>query len=78
MQEEIIYLGFVISYGELKMDQEKVSAILSWPTPITMNDVRRFHGLATIYRNFIRVFSHICAPMLDNIKGGQKCRFNWT
>lgn len=78
MQEEIIYLGFVISQGEFKMDQEKVSAILSWPTPKTMNDVWSFHGLETFYRKFIRGFSHVCAPMLDTIKGGQKCRFSWT
>ena len=29
MQEELTYLGFVISQGSLKMDKEKVSAILS-------------------------------------------------
>ena len=29
MQEELKYLGFVISQGSLKMDKEKVSAILS-------------------------------------------------
>jgi len=33
MKNELIYLGFVISEDGLKMDPEKVQAIISWPTP---------------------------------------------
>ena len=45
MKHELVYLGFVLSQGNLKMDQDKVEAILSWPTPKTTSDVRSFHGL---------------------------------
>ena len=31
MQEEILYLGFVILDDGLRMDLEKVKAILEWP-----------------------------------------------
>ena len=78
MQEQLAYLGFLISRGTVKMDQDKVSAILSWPIPRMIATVRSFHGLATFYRKFIRNFSLICAPILNTIKGGQKCRFIWT
>lgn len=78
MQEELIYLGFVISKGHLKMDQDKVNAILSWPALKIIGEVRSFHGLATFYRKFIRGFSQTCAAMLETIKGGQKCKFSWT
>lgn len=78
MPEELIYLGFFISKSTLKMDPEKVDAMLTWPTPRTPREVRSFHGLATLYRKFIKNFSHICAPLLDTIKGGRKVKFEWT
>jgi len=78
MKEELEYLGFVISKGTLKMDPSKVEAILSWPTPKSVGEVRIFHGLATFYRKFIKNFSHICSPILDTIKGDKKRKFQWT
>ena len=46
MQQELVYLGFVVSKGNLKMDPRKVEAILDWPTPKIGIEVRIFHGLA--------------------------------
>jgi hypothetical protein len=45
MQTELIYLGFVISANELKMDPEKVEVIRNWPSPRNVFEVRSFHGL---------------------------------
>jgi hypothetical protein len=47
LKEELVYLGFVISNEGLKMDPEKVKAILDWPTPKCTFDVRSFHGLVS-------------------------------
>ena len=52
MKEELVYLGFVISKEELKMDQEKVKAILEWPSPKSIFEVRSFHGLAIFIENY--------------------------
>ena len=57
MKEELIYLGFVVSKEGLKMDREKVQAIWNWPIPRNIFEVRSFHGLASIYKMFIRGFS---------------------
>ena len=59
------------------MAPKKVEAILSWPSPRTMTEVKSFHGLASFYRRFIKGFSLLCAPILETIKGGEKCKFLW-
>ena len=40
MQEEIVYLRFVILADGLRMDPKKVKEILDWPTPKNVGKVR--------------------------------------
>ena len=70
-------LGFVISRDGLKMDPEKVQAIIDWPSPRNIFEVRSFHGLASFYRKFIKNFSGICASILKTIKKDRQ-PFQWT
>jgi hypothetical protein len=77
MKTELIYLGFVISANELNMDPSKVEVIKNWPSPRNIFEVRSFHGLASIYRKFIRNFSGISAVMMDTVKKRHKS-FHWT
>ena len=69
MQEEIVYLEFVISDNGLKMDLEKVKEILEWPTPKNVGEVRSFHGLASLYRKILKNFNNICNSMTETMRG---------
>ena len=77
MEEEIVYLGFVISVDGLKMDLEKVRVILDWHIPQNVGEVRSSHRLAIFYRNFMRNFSFICNEMTKTMRG-DKMDFKWT
>jgi hypothetical protein len=77
MKKELIYLGFIISVNELKMDPNKVEVIKNWPSPRNIFEVRSFHGLASFYRKFNRNFSGISTVMMDTVKKRHKS-FHWT
>lgn len=60
--QSIQFLGLVISTEGIKMNPQKVSAILDWPAPTDKKGVQRFVGFANIYLRFIKRFSAIIAP----------------
>ena len=72
-----MYLGFVILFDGLKMDPEKVKAILEWPTHENVGEIRSFHGLASFYRKFIKNFSVVFNTMTVTMRGDKK-EFKWT
>lgn len=69
MKEELVYLGFVIFAEGLKMDLENIKAIMEWPSPKSIFEVRSFHGIASFYKKFIKNFSKINAPIIETIEG---------
>lgn len=72
VKKELVYLGFLVSIEGLKMDPEKVKAILEWPTLRSATEVRSFLRLSSFYRKFIRGFSNICGPLTEKIRGNRK------
>ena len=46
---EVDFLGMIVRCDRIKMDQEKVKAILEWPEPKMVKGVRSFLGLANFY-----------------------------
>ena len=48
-RDRIQYLGHIISKEGISVDLEKIEAIMNWPTPRNVTDVRSFMGLVEYY-----------------------------
>ena len=67
---KILYLGHIIGVDGVKVHQEKIQAILDWPPPKNISELRGFFGLCSYYRRFVRGFSQLASPLTDLTKKG--------
>jgi hypothetical protein len=53
--KEVDILGALVSHGQVCISLEKVSAILNWPTPKKVSEVRQFRGLAITTKDSLKI-----------------------
>ncbi|CAO2144897.1 unnamed protein product [Urochloa humidicola] len=75
-QEQLSYLGHVISVQGVSTDPRKVADVQKWPTPQSVKELRGFLGLAGYYRRFVKNFSLISRTLSNLLKKGEI--FLWT
>lgn len=75
VKTEVEFLGHVVGRRGLSMVEEKVKAISEWPAPQNVSEVRSFLGTAGYYRQFIKSFSELAAPLTTLTKDDVK--FEW-
>ena len=75
-QRSVAFLGHIVSGDGIETDPEKVRAVMEWPVPTSVTEVRSFLGLASYYRRFVRDFSKLAKPM--NALTQKNHRFEWT
>lgn len=75
-EKTVEYLGFIISGKSITMEPSKVDAIVSWPEPKTLTQLRSFIGFTNFYRRFIQDYALIARPLNDLMK--KDVPFEWT
>lgn len=60
---ELDFVGYWVSKDGITPHRSKVQAVLEWPPPKNVSDVRSYLGMVSYYRKFIRSFSDMAAPL---------------
>jgi hypothetical protein len=69
-------LGHILSAQGVRTDPEKITAVLQWPSPTNVHQLRGFLGLAGFYRKFVQHFVVMAKPLTQLFKKHQL--FMWT
>ena len=63
LQEEVRYLGHIVSADGIATDPEKIAAIKNWPTPQNLKQLQAFLGTAGYYRQYLPEFATVAKPL---------------
>lgn len=65
LQQEVRYLGHVISSRGVATDPSKIEAVAQWPRPSSVTQLRSFLGFSSYYRRFVEGFSKLFSKFLS-------------
>ena len=74
--KKVHFLGHVISKEGISMDPAKIAAVVDWPRPSNVTEVRSFLGMAGYYQRFVKDFSNIAFPLTQLLR--KDCQFKCT
>ncbi|KAA0062470.1 Ty3/gypsy retrotransposon protein [Cucumis melo var. makuwa] len=72
-KDRIEYLGHWVSAKGVEADQEKIKAMLEWPTPKNVREFGGFLGLTGYYHRFVVKYGAIATPLMKLTKKNNFC-----
>ena len=66
--DKVSYLGIIVSKDGLSPDRAKVEAVVTWPVPRSVSEVRKFLGLTGWCRVFVKNYALIVEPLTELTK----------
>lgn len=73
---ELRFLGHIITQDGVKTDPVKIEAVVNWPKPSTIHDLRSFLGFTNYYRKFIKSYAYLVQPLESMMKQSNKTNIN--
>jgi hypothetical protein len=77
-QSEIKFLGYILGDGKVSPDPSKIKAMLDWPRPTSVKEVKMFLGLTGFYRKFVARYADIALPLTTLTADEFRRDFRWT
>ena len=73
---EIKFLGLILTKEGLHTDPKKIAAIINYPIPTNLKELRTFLGIAGYFRKFIQNYSIIARPLSNLTR--KDIKYEWT
>ena len=74
--ERVEYLGHIITPQRTKPNSDRVAAVQGYPVPASVKKVKKFIGLVSYYRKFIKGFAKIAEPL--HLLTRKDVTFEWS
>jgi predicted aspartyl protease len=74
-RDQLVFLGFKVSEKGISVDEDKTKAILEFPVPRNLKQLRSYLGVTGFYRKFIKDYAKIANPLHKLLR--KDVKFEW-